>query len=153
MEAITNFSALEIVERKSIDYIDYTRMLSEQLYREHKRICVVASGSFRIMIRSFQVRRELMHLNKLIGSLEITTDHDRSWCKDRSEQLLNLSEKIEETKEASARIPYCLFSSSIQRCLDDAVCLAEDASETLSLAASLDFKNVLEQSLVAHGVS
>ena len=147
MEAVASFSTLETSERKSIAY---TQIIAEQLYHNHRWVI----GSLKITVRTFQVYQEMVHINKLIGSLEIETDDDRQWCQDRSEQLRNLSRRIDKTRERLEQTPQkFLFSSSTQQRLEDAACLAEDASETLALAASVDFKNALEQSLAAHGVS
>ena len=146
METTTSFSTLETV---TIESNNRAGKILERLYREHVKIFEAVSCSFLILVMALQVRWQLARIVKMIGFLVIETDEDRSWCEDRSEQLLGLSERIDEAKKESVRIA---FSSATQRLLDDAACFAEDASESLSLAASLEFKNLLEKSLAVNEV-
>ena len=146
MATTTSFS---ILERVTIESNDHAREILDRLYRTQMKAVEIVACSFLVLVKAFQVRREIVRIGKMIGFLVIETDKDRSWCEDRSEQLLNLSKKIDEAKEKSARIA---FSSVTQRLLDDAACFAEDASESLSLAASLEFKNLLEKSLAVNEI-
>ena len=146
MGTATSFSVLEEV---TVASNNHAGEILDRLYRTQMKAVKIVVCSSLILVKAFQVRREMVRIGKMIGLLVIETDEDRSWCEDSSEQLLNLSKKIDEAKEKSARIA---FSSVTQRLLDDAACFAEDASESLSLAASLEFKNLLEKSLAVNEI-
>ncbi len=92
----TSFSVLETVTTESNNR---TRKILERLYREHVKIFEAVSCSFLILVMALQVRWQLARIVKMIGFLVIETDEDRSWCEDRSEQLLGLSERIDEAKK------------------------------------------------------
>lgn len=146
MATTTRFSILETVTTESYDQ---AREILDRLCRRQVEVFGPVIRSFFALVLAFQLRWKLARIGKKIGLLVIETDEDRSWCGNKSKQLLKLLKKIDEAKEESVRIA---LPSVTQRLLDDAACFAEDASETLSLAASLEFKNLLDKSLAANEI-
>ena len=99
-----------------------------------------------IHVLALIVRQSLKSINRDIAALEITSDEDRAWCKKEAKELFwiaqstgKIDEKIRDTK----------YLSLFRKWNEDSLCLAEDAAETLALAASPEFSRLLEDELEA----
>lgn len=101
-------------------------------------------------ILELKVCKNLKDIHRQIASLEITTDEDRTWCKRAARKLSEIARDAEAIDENTRGKDSLFF---FRKWNEDATCLAEDAAETLALAASPEFKRLLEDDLEAANAS
>ena len=144
MVATTDFSVLK---KATTTLSNRAYVVLDQLDLERTKAFKMITDSTFILVTAFKLRQQMVDFNKKIGQFVVQTDEDRSLCNDASREMLDLLEKINKTREKSADT---IFLSVVRWFLDDMVRLTEDASETFSLASSLEFKELLDKTLVVN---
>ena len=146
----THFSNLEAVAKESGER-------TERIASKQSLLCEGQIAGFQVVplfmtihVLELVVRQNLKDINRLIASLEITTDEDRARCKSAARELSEIAQRAVELDEQT-RGTSSLFL--FRKWNEDAACLAEDAAETLALAASREFTRLLEDDLEAANAS
>ena len=145
-----HFSSLEAVAIKAGERTE--RIASKQSLLHGGQIAgfQVVPLYVAIHILELRVRKNLKDIHRQFASLEIATDEDRTWCKQTARKLSEIARDAEAI-DGNSRGRSSLFF--FRKWNEDAICLAEDAAETLALAASPEFKRLLEDDLEAANAS
>ncbi len=146
----THFSNLEAVTEKSGERTEQIAN-KQSLLHEGQIAGPKAWPSFlTIHVLALFVRQSLKGIQREIASLEIASDEDRAWCKKAATKLFWIAQCTETIDE---KIRGTKYLSLFRKWNEDTICLAEDAAETLALAASPEFTRLLEDDLEAANAS
>lgn len=143
--------------------IDMKRLEDAESSAERIRERVVrAAGAFNAFLCSiailpllYYLRRLFGRLDKEISALQIENDEDRERVREGAVRLAELGKEIDAAQGQYAEIigtmwPWSKFLGSINAGLFEyAARSAEDAAETLALASSREFMDLLERDLSA----
>ena len=142
----THFLNLDAVTAKSGERTEQIAD-KQSLLRDGQIAGLQALPSFvTIHVLALFVRQSLKSVHRNIAALEITSDEDRAWCKKAAKKLFRIAQSTEKIEE---KIRDTKYLSLFRKWNEDTLCLAEDAAETLALAASPEFTRLLENELEA----
>ena len=141
----TQFSNLEAVAAKSGERAERIA-IKQSLLAEGQNAVLQVESFVMIHVLVIAVCKSLKGIHRDIALLEITSDKDRAWCKKAARKLSGIARSLERIdKKIGGTNSLVLF----RKWNEDAACLAEDAAETLALAASPEFTRLLQDDLEA----
>jgi len=142
----THFSNLEAAAIKSDERAERIASKHSLLHEGQLAGFQVVPLFVMIHVLELAVCFGLKDINRQIASLEITTDEHRAWCRSAAGKLSEIARRAATIEEKTRGTPSLFL---FRKWNEDAACLAEDAAETLALAASTEFKRLLEDDLEA----
>ncbi len=109
-----------------------------------------------------RIRGKLEKLRKLVSSLTIEDEDERTKLREPARRLGKCVDELDVVHgkwvgEIVPRIPSCIplrgwFGPGVARQLEELACMTEDIAETLALAASGDFAQLVRQELDASDI-
>ena len=121
------------------------------------RLCII------LMAGNRRIRRKLKKLREIVSSLTIEDENDRAKLREPANSLGKCVDELDTVhrKWVSQVVPRFpsyiplvgLFGSEIARQLNELACMTEDIAETLALAASGEFVQLVRQELDAAGLA